>query len=86
MMAHDQACGCDFCRHVRQNALPITQSDRDALADAWAEWRYAEAGEVLGLRQGADGNPGSTRWVALQAIAATRSRLAPAPAPVGERA
>ena len=71
-MAHDASCDCDLCRHVRQKALPIVQTDRDALADAWAEWRSAEDGEVLGLRQGVDGSPGSTRWVALQAIAATR--------------
>lgn len=72
MMAHDPACTCTMCVHVRAEALAVEQSDCDALADAWAKWVSASDGEAAALRQGNHGSPGSPRWTALQAIAQAR--------------
>jgi hypothetical protein len=73
-MAHDDRCDCAFCREVRMFAVRPEDVDRVHLANEWERWRGLDDGEVRKLRAGENGNPGSPRWIALQAIA--RARMA----------
>lgn len=69
---HAPSCICALCRHIRAAALPIQQIDRELFAEEWEYWISSTDGEAAKLRAGNDGNPGSPRWVALQAIARAR--------------
>ncbi len=71
-LIHDPSCTCVICGDLRGLSIPMIQDDREHLAKAWDFWISSRDGESAKLRAGQDGNVGSPRWVALQAIAAAR--------------
>ena len=77
MIAHAPGCVCAVCRDIARRGVAIEQADREMLAAEWDEWISATDGESRKLRAGENGSPGSPRWAALQAIAATRQLYSP---------